>query len=394
MSSSYKSKPPSISPSFASTSFSTPSLLTPLPPPLPKHFLTREDVAGSISAYQNLSEAAKGYRKALSLVAATASVFGSALESCARCKGAGDAAGGLMNAGGLQYLIASNMHILSESLYRGFEVPLLHEVDSYKEKTVESEETYKKEAGARSSELRKREKQHLRLSNNKTRNLTAFRSTLVDLTQQIDALEVLRYTHYRTSYDLSQETSTRVLDLSALLIRAEVEIFEKIAQKGWDSSGGLDDLIARSSDPFVILTPGGSDEGELFSILPTESILPASQTTVTRTGSIGSAIGASLLQKQCHNLTSALSGGPENPHEGHSNSIFCSGYNNRSDEAGLISSASSADWGSRNHPITESSEETLDTSVAQRLSLSVPLDADLASQYRTPEWENHDNETP
>lgn len=75
-----------------------------------------------------------------------------------------------MNAGGLQYLIASNIHILSESLYRGFEVALLHELDSYKEKNAENEERYKKEAREMNKELRKREQQHLKLSRQKTRS--------------------------------------------------------------------------------------------------------------------------------------------------------------------------------------------------------------------------------
>lgn len=86
-------------------------------------------------------------------------------------KGSGDTADGLMNAGGLQYLIASNMHILSESLYRGFEVPLLHEVDSYKEKTAENEEKYKKEANEKSRDLRKREQDHLKLARQKRRSM-------------------------------------------------------------------------------------------------------------------------------------------------------------------------------------------------------------------------------
>jgi hypothetical protein len=83
-----------------------------------------------------------------------------------------------MNAGGLQYLIASNTHILSESLFRGFEVPLLHEVDSYKEKTAENETRYKKEATEKSKNLRKREEQHLKLARQKKRSKVYFHGYL------------------------------------------------------------------------------------------------------------------------------------------------------------------------------------------------------------------------
>jgi hypothetical protein len=62
-------------------------------------------------------------------------------------------------------------------------------------------------------------------------DLSAFRSALVDLTHQIDDLEQLKYTHYRTALDVSQHTATRVLDLSALSVRAEIEIFEKVTKQ-------------------------------------------------------------------------------------------------------------------------------------------------------------------
>lgn len=297
-----------------------------------------------------------------------------------------------MNAGGLQYLIASNTHILSESLYRGFEVPLLHELDSYKEKTNENEERYKKEANEKSKELRKREQDHLKLARQRKRSgysplfrqldyfsswastaaadghedLTTFRSALVDLTRQIDELDNLKYTHYRSALSLSQETSTRILDSSALVVRAEIEIFEKIAQKGWDSSGGLDDLISRSADPFAPEPGSGSNgEGEIFSILPSHSILPSPQGPgMSRSGStIGGNGGAGASgggggEGKYQSLTGALShnGDFDEYEDDDVRSIFSGGFSN----PGMLNSgggrgkigippfspsASSAGWG-------------------------------------------------
>ena len=85
-------------------------------------------------------------------------------------KGAGDTADGLMGGSGLQYLVASNMHLLSDATYRGFEVPLLHELDSYKEKNAENEDRYKKQASEKSRDLRQRETQHLKLARQKKRS--------------------------------------------------------------------------------------------------------------------------------------------------------------------------------------------------------------------------------
>lgn len=78
-----------------------------------------------------------------------------------------------MGASGLQYLVASNLHILSESLFRGFEVPIMHELDRYKEKNAQNEDKYRKEANDKTRELRKREQEHLKLARQKKRGLCA-----------------------------------------------------------------------------------------------------------------------------------------------------------------------------------------------------------------------------
>ena len=62
------------------------------------------------------------------------------------------------------------MHILSEALYRGFEAPLLHELEVYKEKTTENEEGYRKEEAKRGKQLRKRESEYLKLARQKRRS--------------------------------------------------------------------------------------------------------------------------------------------------------------------------------------------------------------------------------
>lgn len=171
----------------------------------------------------------------------------------------------------------------------------------------------------------------------------------MDLTGRIDELESLKYAHYRAALDLAQETSIRILDSSALAVRAEIEIFEKVAQKGWDSSGGLDDLIARSADPFASEhNPNG--DGDLFSILPTHSILPSPQGPLSRPGSLsGSGDGAGADGKY-QSLTGALSQNEDDDEyeDDDNGSIFSSGFA-ASAGAGTVRpfspSASSAGWG-------------------------------------------------
>lgn len=160
-------------------------------------------------------------------------------------------------------------------------------------------------------------------------DLSAFRSALVDLTYQIDELENLKYGHYRTALDLSQETSLKILDYSALVVRAEIEVFEKIAQKGWDSSGGLEELMTRAADPFNTgygNNPG--DNGEIFSILPTESILPSPHGALSRAGSISGTSGNTATEGKYQSLSAALSqnGDFEDYDDEDANSIFSGGF--------------------------------------------------------------------
>lgn len=183
-------------------------------------------------------------------------------------------------------------------------------------------------------------------------DLTAFRSALVDLTYQIDELDGLKYSYIRSALDLSQETSLRILDSSALVVRAEIEVFEKIAQKGWDSSGGLDDLIARAADPFSTSSSYGNGDGEIFSILPTESILASPHGALSRAGSVSGVHGASATEGKYQSLTGALSpnGDYDEFEDEDARSIFSGGFSNSGaggdnlDLPGFAPSVSSAGW--------------------------------------------------
>jgi hypothetical protein len=185
-----------------------------------------------------------------------------------------------MAASGVQYLVANHQLILSETVYRSFEVPLLHELDGWKRKIEEEDVGYQKEVKARTREIRRMEKEGTKLQKERRRDIGRFRDHLVQLTLMLDGLTNLHSTHSRNLLFSSQETSSKILDSSSLLVRAEVEIYENLARKGW-SGGGLDELLERSGDPFSpdAETNGAGDVNgtrKFFSILPTKSILPVS----------------------------------------------------------------------------------------------------------------------
>ncbi|KAM3467947.1 hypothetical protein MY5147_008425 [Beauveria neobassiana] len=330
--------------SIASTANPMSQFNLPLPPPpRPAHaVLTKADLGRSQEAYASLVASAKAYRQALATLSTAASAFGTALESCARLKearaepigaGAGAAAGGasmtasytankgactadtLMAASGLHHLIANHQQILSETVYRSFEVPLLHDLDKWQSVIDDEDETYQQQIKAQAREVRRLEKDGLRLHRQKRRDVARFRAHLVELTSKLDGMSTLHADHARTMLRESQDTSARIVDASCSLVRAEVDIFESLAKKGW-TGGGLEDLLEKGQDLFATDTDtgnhhhhhhnhhhagvggvlgGGTGDGgvKLFSILPPKSILPDTASDSSRPG--GHARSDSLL---------------------------------------------------------------------------------------------------
>ncbi|KAI0425884.1 hypothetical protein F5Y09DRAFT_320620 [Xylaria sp. FL1042] len=301
--------------SYASTANQLSSFNLPMPPPpKPSHtVLSKADLEQSQLAYTGLLATAKSYRIALASLSTAASAFGSALEACARlkesradsllnipagtsvlsvpshnypAKATSCTADHLLSASGVHHLIANHQQILSETVYRSFEVPLLHDIDKWRQDIDDADETYRKEVAVRSREIRKLEKDGLKLHRQRRRDLSKFREHLVQLTGKLDGLSALHGDHAQGLLRESQEASAKILEASCSLVRAEVDIFESLARKGW-SGGGLDDLLERGRDLFAadddtVTLPGGSgsvvagaaSEGaKLFSILPPKSIL-------------------------------------------------------------------------------------------------------------------------
>ena len=209
----------------------------------------------------------------------------------------------LMSASGVHHLVANHQQILSETVYRSFEVPLLHDLDKWQTVIDDEEETYQQRIRAQSKEVKRLEKEGLKLHKQRRRDVARFRAHLVELTRKLDGLTTLHADHSRTLLRESQETSGRIVDASCSLVRAEVDIFESLARKGW-TGGGLDDLLEKGQDLFAADDAGGhavaggggsttDAAAKLFSILPPKSILADSGSEVVRAG--GHARSDSLL---------------------------------------------------------------------------------------------------
>ncbi|KAL7800147.1 hypothetical protein V8C37DRAFT_398374 [Trichoderma ceciliae] len=332
--------------SLASTALPLSQYNLPLPPPPRQLYavITKADLERSQDAYAELLTSAKAYRVALAALSTAASTFGSALEACARLKEArsepiGPAgaanmtasfttkgqctADTLMSASGVHHLIANHQQILSETVYRSFEVPLLHELDKWHTVIGDEEETYQHNIKAQSREVKRLEKEGLKLHKQRRRDVARFRAHLVELTYKLDGLTSLHSDHARTLLRESQETSGRIVDASCSLVRAEVDIFESLARKGW-SGGGLDDVLEKGQDLFAIEEDGihgagtsGTEGVKLFSILPPKSIL-ADSTSEPRSESL-------LMDGDRYQSLAAMTSDPKP--SGDSESVFSTDFN-------------------------------------------------------------------
>ena len=195
----------------------------------------------------------------------------------------------------MHQLIANHQQILSEVVYRSFEVPLLHEVDTWRRKLEEEDAAFHSESRTLSKEIRRMEKEGMKVYKQRKRDVGRFREHLVQLTGKLDGLTTLQGSYKRGLLRDSQEMSKGIVEASAGLVRAEVDIFEALARKGWNG-GGLDDLLEKGRDLFSIEGSAQSGhDGQIFSILPQKSILAdsahAHDGTATAIGGVESISG-------------------------------------------------------------------------------------------------------
>ena len=97
--------------------------------------------------------------------------------------------------------------------------------------------------------LKKREKQHASQSRGNYHDLDLYRRGLEDLTQQLDAMDQLKYDHYETVAEHTRQVWSTILKRTTVAARAQVDILEKVSDKGLQNDC-LGRMIASAGDPF------------------------------------------------------------------------------------------------------------------------------------------------
>lgn len=221
--------------------------------------ITGKEFKGITKSYEEILEKATKLRKALVEASSAASEFGNSLENVIndhpKVSNMKSVCNGIINGGSLQHVIGANQDILSKLISENFEIPLKKELAKLREEYASHLQSYQQEIKSKSKKLRQRELENIKIYRSKTRNLNLYKNNLMNLTGQIDEIDRFKYDFYQEVNAMIESFNKELLTRTGSLVRAELEVYEGIAKKGW-TGGGLDDLLEISPD---IFTPPDSD---------------------------------------------------------------------------------------------------------------------------------------
>ncbi|KAG0330915.1 hypothetical protein BG000_011360 [Podila horticola] len=244
----------------------------------PAVIVTRGDQQTAVDQFQQLLSNAKAYRLQMLALSKAAANFGYSLEKIAHSKTAvmdpSNVGSSLQAAAGLHYLMSNHHQILSDTVYKQFEIPLLQHLDTHKANIEASEAQYERSMRDMSQKIKETEATSLQNGRKRQRDLLQFRQALTTLTMQVDELERIKLGYYFSNLESEQSNLQLILQKTSTIVRAEVDIYERIANKGLNDLI-LEPMTTQGPDPYCIY-PTTDEFSSIFSILPPTPIIPTS----------------------------------------------------------------------------------------------------------------------
>ncbi|GAA5882461.1 hypothetical protein JCM16303_001745 [Sporobolomyces ruberrimus] len=233
----------------------------------PRVIITRADLRDSVQAYEQLLGSAKAYRNALIALSAASTGLAGALMECGRVKGAGESAEHLMAASGIHYMVANSGQVLSDTLYRSFEVPLMHAYDSYVHDIATRHAEYEALLSDKTAKIRQTEAENLRLGKKKARDLNYFRQALAKLTEQVAEVDVCKRSYYSEVLTSETEMWAQIDHKVSLLLRSTLDLSDRLASKA-TSDPVIESMLEEHPDPFDSYRLETDEARDVFTVLP------------------------------------------------------------------------------------------------------------------------------
>ncbi|KAF8940929.1 hypothetical protein BGZ58_003914 [Dissophora ornata] len=232
----------------------------------PAFCITHDDQKASVRLFRRLLEGAKAYREQMLKLAETAADFGNALEEIARSKAAvRDTSGvssSLQSAAGLHFVMSNHHHILHKTFHRLFEIPLTTHLDTHVANIEACEAQYERLSREQIKKLRETEAISFRNGRKGLRDPVQHRQDLEAQQMYLDELERLKLEYYFDNLEGEQANLQQILEKTSTIVRAEMEIYERIVSKGVGDPI-LEIMVTQEPDPFCTY----SDQ-HIFSALP------------------------------------------------------------------------------------------------------------------------------
>ncbi|BGP40432.1 hypothetical protein JCM10450v2_004415 [Rhodotorula kratochvilovae] len=260
-------KDPQLSPTLSATSTGTRASQLDLGDEGPRVVVTRADLRESVTAYESLLSTAKAYRNALIALSSASTALAGAMGECARVKGAGEAGEGLLAASGLHYMVANSGQVLSDTLYRSFEVPLMTAYDTYVGDIATRHAEYEALLKEKTAKIRETEAENMRQGKKKTRNLDQFRAALAKLTEQVAEVEVCKRSYYSEVLTGETEMWGMIGGKVSLLVRSTMDLADRLASKA-TSDPVIEAMLSEHPDPFDSYRLDRDEARDVFTILP------------------------------------------------------------------------------------------------------------------------------
>ncbi|WFC97429.1 hypothetical protein MYAM1_000142 [Malassezia yamatoensis] len=235
----------------------------------PDVYIRRADIEGSIQAYEQLLQASKAYTSTMLAMSKASSDLAQAMEDCSHVKGAHGCGPALQAACGLHYLKSNYEQVLCDTFWKEFSIPLLSQLDVYRSTVHERQMLHERAIAEKSQMLKQIEKKYQKENKRRTRDLNSFRLMLSELQEKVNDLEEIKTQHYSDALEYEEQTWDFVSSKVALLVRAQVEIAERLSSKA-SSDPVLESVAAAIPDPFNTYGPP-KKEDEIFSILQAAS---------------------------------------------------------------------------------------------------------------------------
>ncbi|KAF9926291.1 hypothetical protein FBU30_004099 [Linnemannia zychae] len=116
-------------------------------------------------------------------------------------------------------------------------------------------------------------------------DLLQFRQALTTLTMQVDELERIKIGYYFSNLESEQANLQLILQKTSTIVRAEVDIYERIANKGLNDAI-LEPMSTQGPDPYCTYATT-NESSSIFSILPPTPIIPTGAGAGGSSGSTG-----------------------------------------------------------------------------------------------------------